>query len=64
MTQGEIIAGAIAASATVDTDAITIDPDKLLDLQAGAERLAARSTPSTASSSRSIPSASRRSSAA
>ena len=35
MTQGEIIAGAIAASATVDTDAITIDPEKLLDLQAG-----------------------------
>ena len=35
LTQGEIIAGAIAASATVDTDAITVDPDKLLDLQAG-----------------------------
>jgi two-component system sensor histidine kinase ChvG len=35
LTQGEIIAGAIAASATVDTDTITIDPDKLLDLQAG-----------------------------
>ena len=35
LTQGEIIAGAIAASATVDTDTITIDPDKLLDLRAG-----------------------------
>ncbi|SEG43104.1 sensor histidine kinase [Bosea lathyri] len=35
LTQGEIIAGAISASATVDTDTITIDPDKLLQLQAG-----------------------------
>ncbi|OYW66727.1 MAG: histidine kinase [Bosea sp. 12-68-7] len=35
LTQGEIIAGAIAASATVETDAITIDPDRLLQLQAG-----------------------------
>jgi two-component system sensor histidine kinase ChvG len=35
LTQGEIIAGAIGASATVDTDAITIDPDKLLQMQAG-----------------------------
>lgn len=35
MTQGEIIAGAIAASATVETDAIRIDPEKLLELQAG-----------------------------
>ena len=35
LTQGEIIAGAIAASATVDSDAITIDPEKLLELQAG-----------------------------
>ena len=35
LTQGEIIAGAIAASATVETDSITLDPDKLLDLQAG-----------------------------
>ncbi|MCC2112373.1 MAG: stimulus-sensing domain-containing protein, partial [Hyphomicrobiales bacterium] len=35
MTQGEIIAGAIAASATVETDAITIDPDRLLEMQAG-----------------------------
>jgi two-component system sensor histidine kinase ChvG len=35
LTQGEIIAGAIAASATVETDAIAIDPDKLLQLQAG-----------------------------
>jgi two-component system, OmpR family, sensor histidine kinase ChvG len=35
LTQGEIIAGAIAASATVDTDDITIDPNRLLELQAG-----------------------------
>ena len=35
MTQGEIIAGAIAASANVETNAILIDPDKLLELQAG-----------------------------
>ncbi len=35
LIQGEIIAGAIAASATVDTDAITLDPDRLLQLQAG-----------------------------
>src|SRR5688500_17508854 len=30
MTQGEIIAGAIASSATVETDSIRIDPEKLL----------------------------------
>ncbi len=35
MTQGEIIAGAIAASATADTDTINVDPDKLLALQTG-----------------------------
>ena len=35
MTQGEIIASAIAAEATVDTDSISIDPEKLLELQAG-----------------------------
>ncbi|MGO4170625.1 stimulus-sensing domain-containing protein [Bosea sp. TAF32] len=35
LTQGEIIAGAIASSATVEIDTITIDPDKLLQLQAG-----------------------------
>lgn len=35
MTQGEIIAGAIAASASVETNAILIDPEKLLELQAG-----------------------------
>ncbi|WP_375607941.1 MULTISPECIES: stimulus-sensing domain-containing protein [unclassified Bartonella] len=34
-TQGKIIAGAIAASATVDTNSILIDPQKLLELQAG-----------------------------
>jgi two-component system sensor histidine kinase ChvG len=35
MTQGEIIAGAVAASATVETDSISIDPERLLELQAG-----------------------------
>ena len=35
LVQGEIIAGAIAASATVETDSITIDPERLLELQAG-----------------------------
>ena len=35
LTQGEIIAGAIAAQATADQNSITIDPDKLLDLDAG-----------------------------
>jgi two-component system sensor histidine kinase ChvG len=35
LTQGEIIAAAIAASATVDTDSISIDPDKLLKLAPG-----------------------------
>lgn len=35
LTQGEIIAAAIAAQATVSTDSITIDPERLLELQAG-----------------------------
>ena len=36
LVQGQIIAGAIAASATVESNSsITIDPDKLLDLQPG-----------------------------
>lgn len=35
LTQGEIIAGAISASASVDTNSITVDPQKLLELQAG-----------------------------
>ena len=34
-TQGEIIAAAIASSATVDTDSLTIDPEKLLQLAPG-----------------------------
>jgi two-component system sensor histidine kinase ChvG len=33
--QGEIIAAAIAASATVDSDVISVNPDRLLELQAG-----------------------------
>jgi two-component system, OmpR family, sensor histidine kinase ChvG len=36
MVQGQIIAGAIASSATVETDSsITLDPDKLLNLHPG-----------------------------
>ena len=35
LVQGEIIAGAVAASAAVETDTITMDPERLLDLQAG-----------------------------
>ena len=34
--QGEIIAAAIAASATVDSDVISVDPDRLLQLQGDA----------------------------
>ncbi len=33
--QGEIIAAAVAASATVDSDVITVDPDLLVQLQSG-----------------------------
>ncbi|WP_316229311.1 sensor histidine kinase [Bradyrhizobium sp. SZCCHNR1070] len=35
LVQAEIIAGAIAASATVQTNTITIDPERLLDLKPG-----------------------------
>src|SRR6201996_4416049 len=35
LVQAEIIAGAIAASATVETNTITIDPDRLQDLKPG-----------------------------
>jgi two-component system, OmpR family, sensor histidine kinase ChvG len=35
LVQAEIIAGAISASATVQTNTITIDPDRLLDLKPG-----------------------------
>jgi two-component system sensor histidine kinase ChvG len=35
LVQGEIIAAAIAASATVDPDTTTVDPERLLDLQPG-----------------------------
>ncbi|OYW61421.1 MAG: histidine kinase [Azorhizobium sp. 32-67-21] len=35
LVQGEIIAAAIAGSAQVETNAITIDPERLLELQAG-----------------------------
>jgi len=35
LVQGEIIAAAIAGSATVDPDSLTIDPEQLLNLQPG-----------------------------
>ncbi len=35
LTQSAIMSAAIAASATVETDTLTLDPDKLLSLQAG-----------------------------
>ena len=35
IVQGEIMAAAIASSATVETDAIRIDPERLLELQIG-----------------------------
>jgi two-component system sensor histidine kinase ChvG len=35
LVQGEIMAAAIAASATIDPDSLTIDPEQLLDLQPG-----------------------------
>ena len=35
LVQAEIIAAAIAASATVQTNTITVDPERLLDLKAG-----------------------------
>jgi two-component system sensor histidine kinase ChvG len=35
LTQGEIIAGALAASAGVDTDQVQIDPEKLLESEGG-----------------------------
>jgi two-component system sensor histidine kinase ChvG len=35
LTQGEIIAGALATSAGVDTDQIQLDPEKLLESEAG-----------------------------
>src|SRR6476661_6747009 len=35
LTQGEIIAAAVASSATVETDALALDPEKLLQLAPG-----------------------------
>ncbi len=40
LTQGEIIASAVSASATLDVETITIDPEKLLMLQAGESTIA------------------------
>jgi two-component system, OmpR family, sensor histidine kinase ChvG len=35
LTQGEIIAGALAASAGVDTDQVQLDPEKLMEIESG-----------------------------
>jgi len=40
LTQGEIMAGAIAASASAVSNSITIDPERLLQMQAGGEMTA------------------------
>jgi len=42
LVQSEIIAGAIAASATVESDAVTIDPERLLELAGRPELRAVR----------------------
>ncbi|MBV9075919.1 MAG: sensor histidine kinase [Methylobacteriaceae bacterium] len=46
LIQGEIIAAAISASATVETDTIVMDPDRLLQLQAGEGTNAGEEPPS------------------
>lgn len=45
-TQGEIIAAAISASASVDTDAIQVDPEKLLQMAPGQSRQLDEAPPS------------------
>jgi two-component system sensor histidine kinase ChvG len=57
--QGEIIAGAIAGAATVETDSITIDPERLLELQPG-ESYGPADDALSGLDSRSIPNASPR----
>ncbi|MGQ4274587.1 stimulus-sensing domain-containing protein [Terrihabitans sp. B22-R8] len=44
LTQGEIIAGAIAASATVDTNSVWVDPDKLMNISPGEMSLSRNDT--------------------
>jgi len=46
LTQGEIMAGAIAASASAVSNTITIDPERLLQMQAGGEVTAPTDTES------------------
>lgn len=46
LVQGEIIASAIAAQASVDTDAIRVDPDRLVEQQAGEGKEAEEEPPS------------------
>ncbi len=64
LTQGEIIAGALAASAGVDTDQVQIDPEKLLESEVQPEQARRTTTRSAAASnSPSTRNARRRSSA-
>ncbi len=56
LTQGEIIARAIAASAGVDTDEVQLDPEKLLEAEQGRPAPTTTRCP-TRSNSPSIPSA-------
>ena len=46
LVQGEIIAGAIASSATVDSGAVVTDPDRLLQQQAGEPVIPPEDSPS------------------
>ena len=60
LTQGEIIARAIAASAGVDTNEVQLDPEKLLEQEQGQAAPTTTRLP-TRSNSPSTPSAPRRS---
>ena len=64
LTQGEIIAGALAASAGVDTDQIQLDPEKLLESEAGQPAMPTTMRWRARWNSPSIPSAQHRSCAA
>ena len=61
LTQGEIIARAIAASAGVDTNEVQLDPEKLLEAGAGSGAAPMTTACPTRSNSPSTPSAPRRS---
>ena len=60
LTQGEIIAGALAASAGVDTDQVQLDPEKLLESEQSQAPAPTTIPLAAASNSPSTPSARRR----